>query len=56
MANNAMPIERLQALDNIEKEIAGCIQSAGIQNSHVIFIILVIHKLTDSQIFKSSIY
>jgi len=24
-----MPIERLQALDNVEKEIAGCIQSAG---------------------------
>nr|CAG4642962.1 EOG090X0LXA [Evadne anonyx] len=29
MANNSMPIERLQALDNVEKEIAGCIQSAG---------------------------
>ena len=26
---NAMPIERLQALDNVEKEIASCIQSAG---------------------------
>lgn len=24
-----MPIERLQALDNVEKEIATCIQSAG---------------------------
>jgi len=32
MANNSMPIERLQALDNVEKEIAGCIQSAGIRN------------------------
>nr|CAG4642236.1 EOG090X0LXA [Eurycercus lamellatus] len=29
MASNAMPIERLQALDNVEKEIASCIQSAG---------------------------
>ena len=24
-----MPIERLQALDNVEKEIASCIQIAG---------------------------
>ena len=29
MANSSMPIERLQALDNVEKEIASCIQSAG---------------------------
>lgn len=30
MANNSsMPIERLQALDNVEKEIASCIQIAG---------------------------
>lgn len=26
---NSMPLERLQALDNVEKEIASCIQSAG---------------------------
>ena len=25
-----MPIERLQALDNVEKEIASCVQIAGI--------------------------
>ena len=31
MSNNSMPIERLQALDNVEKEIAGCIQSAGMK-------------------------
>nr|SVE73977.1 EOG090X0LXA [Daphnia atkinsoni] len=29
MASTSMPIERLQALDNVEKEIASCIQSAG---------------------------
>ena len=29
-----MPIERLQALDNVEKEIASCIQSAGNQLSN----------------------
>jgi len=29
MANNSMPIERLQALDNVEKEIASCVQIAG---------------------------
>jgi mediator of RNA polymerase II transcription subunit 11 len=29
MGTNSMPIERLQALDNVEKEIASCIQSAG---------------------------
>ena len=29
MSTNSMPIERLQALDNVEKEIASCIQSAG---------------------------
>lgn len=29
MANLSMPIERLQALDNVEKDIASCIQSAG---------------------------
>ena len=27
--SNSMPIERLSALDNVEKEIASCIQSAG---------------------------
>ena len=32
MANSSMPIERLQALDNVEKEIASCIQSAGMVN------------------------
>lgn len=29
MASSSMPLERLQALDNVEKEIASCIQSAG---------------------------
>nr|CAG4635226.1 EOG090X0LXA [Alona affinis] len=29
MANSSMPIDRLQALDNVEKEIASCIQIAG---------------------------
>ena len=40
MANNSMPIERLQALDNVEKDIAGCIQSAGIQMTVVLSLIL----------------
>nr|CAG4648431.1 EOG090X0LXA [Moina brachiata]SVE93412.1 EOG090X0LXA [Moina brachiata] len=29
MSTNSMPIDRLQALDNVEKEIASCILSAG---------------------------
>nr|CAG4638884.1 EOG090X0LXA [Cyclestheria hislopi] len=29
MSSALMPVERLQALDNVEKEIASCIQSAG---------------------------
>ena len=29
MTTTLMPIDRIQALDNVEKEIAACIQSAG---------------------------
>ena len=29
---NAMPIERLQAVDNVEKEIASCIQTRDYKN------------------------
>lgn len=33
---NSMPLERLQALDNVEKEIASCIQSAGKHTSYYV--------------------
>lgn len=41
MTSSSMPIERLQALDNVEKEIASCIQIAG---NHIIIFCLVTFK------------
>ena len=49
MANSSMPIERLQALDNVEKEIASCIQSAGMEMLYLILKPSVIHLENEGQ-------
>lgn len=40
------PIERIQALDNIEKEVISCLQSAGNYYDTIVFCIVIVCLLS----------